>query len=132
MKELTYKEARKVFNYHNERGLGIPKDVMNVIVEHENSKKKHKSPGIRKKELDSMDKDKLNHVLSKGFKIYKYLDTPGYINYEGLKKGDLLAAEFNGVNFVTENILECAEDKDATINAHPSENFNKRYKLVKC
>lgn|SRR3989304_4336795 len=128
---MNYKEAIAIYEKIN--GIEtIPVEVMRVIVDYENKNSKDKSPGISLKDLKKkLCKKDLELLSSKGYEIYKYFSNQEYINYEGLKNGDLLAVKFNGTNYETENILECVKNKNRTINVHPEFHFSQRYKLVK-
>jgi len=116
----------------------IPRELMRSIVETENKNSTKHSAGISLDELKKLvSKAHLNRILSNGYQIYEYLDDTEYINYEGFKNGELVAVKFNGVNYVTADILKYIRlrkpekhDWKTHINAIPPCNFHQRYKQV--
>lgn len=85
----------------------IPRDLMRSIIETKNKNSTEHSAGLSLDELKRfVSKSHLDRILSNGYQIYEYLDDPEseHINYEGFKKGELVAAKFNGINYVTADI----------------------------
>lgn len=133
---MNYNEAKEIYEKLN--GIAtIPSDVMRVIVEYKNEHSKTESAGISLEKLRNIPKKHLDRIINNGYQFYEYLDNNDFINYEGFKKGEIVMAKFNGVNYVTADILKYCRirkpDKHgckANINSMPPIYFFQRYKLV--
>jgi len=128
-KKLSYKKARKVFSKLNGK-VRIPDELMRVIVDYENKNSDSQPLGMRIEDLKNIKKKDLKEIKSRGYEIYEFKNLSSYINYENLRDGDLLAVKFNGITYETENIIECINKRNSTINCHPPYHFSQRYKKI--
>jgi translation initiation factor IF-1 len=134
---MDYLEAKRIYSELNgvER---IPSFVMKVIIDYENKNIKKEELGMSLELFKNLPKKHIDKIINNGFQIYSYINNNDYINYENLKNGDLVAVKFNGVNYETIQISKyiklrstknLKDGEGCCINAHPPENFHKRYKI---
>lgn len=133
---MDYFEAKELYNTLN--GIEtIPKNVMDIIINFENENFEKEQLGMTLESFKKLSKKQIDKITNNGYEIYEYLDNRDYTNYENLKKGDLVAVKFNGINYLTVNISKYIKLRSANklqnatgcvINAHPPRHFFNRYK----